>query len=122
MSSQPTPPPIPDGWDASAVPRENPDGLSLIVDVDTQDHPLVVGIDIIAGPYRSLGPRGPGPCSWSINAPADPSSGRGSSDGPLSPTIASGVSTTQNDVLRIWLERGQTFDTGGCQPWVYYGP
>jgi len=50
-----------------------------------------------------------------VGASAVDQRGRGS-------TVAAGFTDTADDVQRVLVETGETLESGGCQPWIYYGP
>jgi hypothetical protein len=109
---------VPAGFDPAAVPRENEDGLDLRLD---GDRTWTAGADAVAGPYRSLGRRADETiCSWSVAEGVSTSSEGNVGSGGR--TVASGVTILPDVPLRVVLEDGQVLSTGGCEPWIYYGP
>jgi len=122
-ASHPPAPPETQGFNPDTVPSKNPDGYLLRLEGDGW---WVGGTQAVPGPYRSMGPREPGGhCSWSVSEPAPSTSagaGRGGSDGTLGSTVAAGFTDTADDVQRVLVETGETLESGGCQPWIYYGP
>jgi hypothetical protein len=111
------PPPVPAGFSPDG-PAENEDGRALRIDGDGA---WLVGRDIAAGFYRSMGPRpGEALCSWSVEAPGGDRS-RAANSKPA-PTVDAGVTNSPDGVQRVVLQDGETFSSGGCDTWVYYGP